>query len=114
MNETDQTEPPETNADCGAMVYHSTLAERIGWRLFPREHIDAPEMPEQGDVFVCETEVRIDWLDRLRILVSGRCQVTTKTATEHRFGNSATVSNFTALPPTYLDPHARPITQDRR
>lgn len=96
------------------MVYKSTFAERIGWRLFPRQRIDAPEMPEQGDVFVCEVETRLDWLDRLRILVSGRCQVTSKTATEHRFGNHATISNFTVLPPTYLDPHARPNPQNCR
>lgn len=94
--------------NCHAMVYVPTLRERIANALFPPSHIDAPEIANQHDVIHTHTEARLSWDDRLRILISGRCRVTTKTATEHQIGNHATAGHFVVLPPLFLDAHARP------
>jgi hypothetical protein len=91
------------NDDCGAVQYFPQWQERLGWRLFPSNHIDSPEMQNARDVFVCKTVANLSFIDRLRVLISGKILVTTKTTTENVIGENITASGVTVLPPPYLD-----------
>lgn len=68
-----------------------TLAERFRTRLFPERHISNPEM-EHRDIFVCRTSVRLSFTDRLRVLITGKVMVETRTATENEIGAHRTKS----------------------
>lgn len=98
MTEKVSLQPPVDTA----LVYKSTFWERLGWRLFRRKHIDMPDVPGR-DCLVVVSTVSISWLDRLRILFSGRAQVTSKTVTENIIGQNTTVSVFNALPPKFME-----------
>lgn len=68
-----------------------TLGDRIRSKLFPERAIANPEM-EHRDVFVCRTECRFSWIDRVRILLTGKVMVETRTATENEIGAHKTKS----------------------
>ena len=65
--------------------------ERLRARLFLEPAIANPQM-EHRDLFVCRTECRFSWTDRLRILLTGKVMVETRTATENVIGAHATKS----------------------
>lgn len=84
-----------------------TLKDRVRWRLYPANHCDLPEAPPKWkDVLVCRTVVNLSMLDRLRILVSGRLMVETRTVTENEIGAHVTGSVAYPLPPKALDREA--------
>ncbi len=84
-----------------------TLKDRIRWRLYPANHCDLPEAPPKyKDVLVCRTGVQLSMLDRLRILVSGKLMVETRTVTENEIGAHITGSVAYPLPPKALDREA--------
>ena len=49
---------------------------------------------------VTETEIILDWKDRLRVLVSGRCSLHVSTRTDVPITRSESRSLFSVLPPT--------------
>lgn len=69
-------------------------------RIYPHHYCDCPEPDEiirgAGDVINVEVEVRLDWKDRLRTLVSGRLFVQARVATEKPCG--ATKANSVCYP----------------
>jgi hypothetical protein len=92
------------------MVYRPTLMQRLWRRLgFGRRWNEAlfdwrSADPQPGDwfapgVLTTRTVVHIDWRDRLRILVSGRCEVTTYTRTDVGVDRVEARSQFSVLPP---------------
>ena len=94
-----------TDNQDGCMQYVPQLREKIGWKLFPPNYVDTPELPAgtiQMDVFHAHTHVHFSFLDRLRILISGNIEVTTKTATENQLGNHVTASCVQVIPPKFL------------
>lgn len=81
---------------------HWTCLERIAHKLFPHAHASAPDLPcATHDVICTRVKVDLDWKDRLRVLISGRCEVMTATATEHRVGRNACNSVFFAVAPRW-------------
>jgi hypothetical protein len=54
-------------------------------------------------MFVCRTKVELSFLDRLRVLITGRIEIETRTSTENVIGKSATASTFTALPWKWME-----------
>lgn len=86
----------------GIMQYNSQWQERIGWRLFPSKHIDAPKMEGAKDVVIACSYTHLSWLDRIRVLISGTCAVTVKTTTENIVGKSISISAFEVRPPKFL------------
>lgn len=97
--------------DCSAFEYVPLRRERIGWRLFPSRHCDMPDLPKlktggqtaTRDCLVAHTKVELSFLDRLRVLVSGRIEVVAKTVTENVIGENVTVAVFNVRPPGWLD-----------
>lgn len=70
-----------------------TWRERLRFKLFPSQHCALPQAPaEWKDCVVCTTIVGLSLLDRVRVLISGRLRVQTRTVTEHRVGGTMTES----------------------
>jgi hypothetical protein len=88
-----------------AWVYVPQWHEKLGWKLFPSHHIDLPEMPNRKDGLICHVTVQLSWLDRLRMLISGKLEVTAKTATENVIGANVTATGVSVIPPTWLRRH---------
>lgn len=94
--------------------YTPTFLEKVGWKLFPAKHCDMPEPHHHlmmRDGLVCRTEVQLSILDRLRVLVSGRVRVETKTTTENQIGWNATNAVGFVAAPFCLDPHAKKLSK---
>jgi hypothetical protein len=91
------------NSDAECSVYVPQWQEKLGWRLFPAHHIDSPELPCAHDVLVCVSRVHLSWIDRLRVLISGKIEVTSKTTTKGVIGDHISASVFSARPPAWLD-----------
>lgn len=84
-----------------------TWKDKLRCKLWPPQHCDLPEAPPtHKDVLVCRVTSELSWLDRLRVLVTGRIRVESRTVTEHEIGDHKTKSVFTALPPRWWDREA--------
>lgn len=84
--------------EAGCTPWHPTWRERLGYRLFPKRFlplISDPNIPFHNTY----TTVYLSWADRLRMLVSGRMQVTIRTSGV----NDETLESVTVvLPPSDL------------
>ena len=78
-----------------------SVCQRLRGRLFPTRHCPLPQ-PElvapfgHGDVIEIQTVAVLGWTDRLRVLLTGRLMIRTRTITEHRVG--ALMTSSTAYP----------------
>lgn len=99
----DEPEPAHPAPENCAMCYQPQRREQLGWKLFPQRHLDLPEMKGAKDVLVCYVDAELSFLDRIRILISGRARVSVKAATENVIGNCTSASMFCVKPPTWLD-----------
>lgn len=73
------------------------------WRLFPQQPF--PRFPDYGFTLRTENIVRLDWKDRLRILLSGWCVVKVQIITDVQVRKAASESTFAVLP--FGGPRAR-------
>lgn len=85
-----------------ALAYKPTWVDRLRWKLFPIDTCDTPDIPAK-DCLIIRTECRLSLIGRLRILVSGRMQVETKTATENVVGNAVTASCCNIKAPMFME-----------
>ena len=70
-----------------------TWRERLRFKLYPSRYCELPEAPASyEDCVVTKTVAVLSLLDRLRVLLSGRFVVETKTVTEHKVGACITAS----------------------
>ncbi len=96
----------EDTATHGVYYHEPTWRERFWPRLgFHHAHAPRPDEDELKDGwaeswFVVETYVTLDWLDRLRVLVSGKLHVDHAIKTDVPIGRSQAVSAIGILPPT--------------
>ena len=66
---------------------------RLYNRLFPWRPCDLPEAPyAYQDVVITKTRVSVSFVDRLRILITGKFEVESRTVTENIVGNTRTNS----------------------
>lgn len=81
------------NEHAYVVEYQGTWRERLRFKLFPSRYCPLPEAPASHlDCVVIRTTVVMGWMDRLRVLLSGRLTVETKTVTEHVVGATTTAS----------------------
>lgn len=82
-----------------------TWRDRLRWKFFPGDHCDLPNGAPvtHKDVLTIRTIVELSFVDRLRILCSGRLMCETKTVTENLIGASITSSVAYPLPIKPLD-----------
>jgi len=79
-----------------------TWKEKLRAKLFPLNHCELPEAPAtHKDVLVVETFVTLGWMDRFRVLISGRLRVDTRTVTENTVGDCKTASVAYPLEPMF-------------
>lgn len=88
-----------------ACVYVPQWQEKLGWKLFPNSYTEMPGIPKMKDCLVCYVTVHLSWLDRLRMLISGKLEVTAKTTTENVIGENFTNTGVSVRPPAWLDRH---------
>jgi hypothetical protein len=103
MNTQNQQESAALAPVAGYVEYVPQWQEKLGWKLYPASHVDMPDVPNMHDCLVCRVTVHLSWIDRLRTLISGRMEVSTKTATENVIGKHVTASGVSVRPPTWLD-----------
>lgn len=75
---------------------------RLIHNRFPRTPLAIPEDDIPGyapSYMMVTTEAHLDWKDRLRILVSGKCRVDTRIYTDVTVNRSQSESCFMVLPP---------------
>jgi hypothetical protein len=76
-----------------------TFSARLGLRGFPQKFVDLPKAPPEWlDVLHSETTIHIDWLDRIRILFTGRAILRSKTVTQFVIGDHIQACEFSVLP----------------
>jgi hypothetical protein len=83
--------------------------DRLWFWLFPSRYCPVPEddQPVKScdweDCMVMRHRIELSWLDRLRVLVSGRITVESKTVTEFAVGANKTNSVMYANAPHWLE-----------
>lgn len=98
----ERSEGMDNENNCGGMAYRSELLERLGWRLFPNAMPANPELIGARDGVRTRMRVTLSFLDRVRVLISGRCEILVRTETENVVGATATASAFSVRPPGIL------------
>lgn len=79
------------------------LRAKIGHKLFPQKYVDLPKAPATWpDVLHSDTTIVIDWKDRIRILLTGRAVLRSKTITQNIIGDHIQGSEFSVLPWSFL------------
>lgn len=90
----------------------ATLKQRLAWRFFPSEWVELPDRPPAAfkatDVVHLEMVTEFSFLDRLRILVSGRVKTSARMITENTVGGAETHAVTFPLPPRLLQPELLP------
>lgn len=92
----------------GCVSFQPTLLQRIGFRLFPRAPFPkAPSVEElpfvPSDEIVTEVQVEISFLDRLRVLCSGRVGVDVRLIVKQGPEQLHGRSSFMVRPPKFMD-----------
>lgn len=85
-----------------AIAYQPTWLDRLRWKLFPVEQCEIPDIPAR-DCVIVRSKYRLSLLGRLRVLISGRIEVETKTATENLVGNCESASCLNVRAPGFMD-----------
>jgi hypothetical protein len=92
----------EQDETCGAMQYTPQWQETLGHKLFPPQHCFFPEVPNAKDGFGCNTEVSLSFMDRLRVLLTGKLLVVVKMTCDGEIGNHSTNTCAYPPPPKFL------------
>lgn len=95
-------EDPPGNARAHYAEYRRTIWDRLGFRQAARA--PRPESEEElpgfaPSWFVVGTRIRLDWKDRIRVLVSGNAHVDIAIKTDKMINRSLSSSDFAVLPP---------------
>lgn len=73
-------------------------------KLFPWKPVYAPDVPgDWRDCLTSHTYCELSIGDRIRVLLTGRIEVTTRTLTENKIGNTTTASGCSVLPWKFLE-----------
>lgn len=87
-----------------------TFWQRVANRFYPQHHEPAPEDLDgfAPSYMVTDVYVVLDWKDRLRLLVSGRLRVETRTKTDVIVRKTESTSVVNVLPPRRAHPTDAP------
>lgn len=78
--------------------------KRVLCRLWPWKHLEVGDLPAWAkDAIYVENRVELSFLDRLRVLVSGRLRVRSRTLTEVPPCRCESTGMAHPLPPTWLE-----------
>lgn len=82
-----------------------TWRDKIRWKLFPGKHVDVPDelMVSHKDMLVMRTTVCLSFVDRVKLLFTGKLAVQHKVVTENIIGHHISFSTVNVLPPKFLE-----------
>lgn len=78
-----------------AMPTPLTWSQRAMQRLFPKHYVEYSDEPRMSSY----VHIRFDWVDRLRVLVSGYVLVETRTKTDVEVSYASSKSAVSVMPP---------------
>lgn len=82
--------------------------DKLRFKLFPVRNCELPPAPHSHlDVLTVNTVVKLPFVDRIRLLVSGEMRVDTKTVTQNEIGEHVTGSSCYVLPIKILNKQPR-------
>lgn len=94
----------ENKNTCGRIDTSFTWKHRLRLKLFPPNYPDCPRAPENyKDVLHQNSVVELSFLDRIRILISGRIAIKSQTVTENLIGKCTGKVTVFVLPPEWAD-----------
>lgn len=94
-------------------VYRPTIWQRLGFNYARRPLMEDEAFPDHAvGALINETFIKLDWVDRLRALVSGKLHVITTSKTDVPVARCVTASGVAVLPPTY--PMRPPVKTEGR
>lgn len=77
----------------GCVEPNRTWRDWLRYKLFPAKHCFRTETDfEFRDCVIVHSVTKLDWTDRLRVLLTGVVCVTTRTMTEHEVGKATSNS----------------------
>lgn len=89
-----------------AAIDPATKTQKIARRLFPSKFVDVPEpdgkIKGYGEVIVCKVIAELSFMDRIRVMLSGRVAVDLKIACEYAVGETKTNAESYPLPPRWM------------
>lgn len=85
-----------------AIAYKPNWLDRVRWKLFPLDSCEIPDIPAK-DCVIVRSNYHLSLLGRLRVLISGRIEVETKTATENFVGNCESATCLNVKAPLFMD-----------
>lgn len=89
--------------------YRPTIWDRLGFGYSHAPLIDDDEHLDLAPgAFICETFVKLDWVDRIRALVSGKLHIQTRSKTDVKINRALTTSNVRVLNPLFPFERSRP------
>lgn len=98
-----QTSNPFPNLNVLAMPKW-TWRDKLRSKLFPFKPCHVPDAPpEFHDALICRVTAELSFMDRLRVLASGRMSFEAKTVTENRIGRHMTAASACPLPTRFLE-----------
>lgn len=81
--------------------------KRLLARLFPRTYFGDPFEPHDPSwapgSMLTVVVVKVDWRDRLRLLMSGRIEIQVRQRTDVHVNRVQSQSHFTVEPPSFLE-----------
>jgi hypothetical protein len=81
------------NTDCYTFAQPWGWREKLRAKVFPFTICHTPEAPAQfQDVLISKVRSELSFLDRIRVLFTGRVEVEVRTVTENLIGGTATNS----------------------
>lgn len=96
---------PTTNDVGLCQVSKPSIWHRLGFRhrwdesLFDWRNQEPPEPGFVVGAFATHVVAHVSWLDRLRLFISGRCEIIVYTKTDVLVNKAASRSQFAVLPP---------------
>ncbi len=95
---------PRDGVFCATASWRTRMWQRLGFfGRFEESVFDwRQDVPDGGDLIHVETTISISFVDRMRILISGRCELRSYTKTVVPIGKCETRSEFRVMPPAWL------------
>lgn len=91
-----------TDNEAGYVEFKPTIWHRLGFNYAHAKSFDDTEHPDMAEAWLCvETYSQLSWIDRLRVLISGKVHIQAKTKTDVVVRHAITNSAFSVLPPTH-------------
>lgn len=81
----------------------ASIVEKITRKIFPWHHVDIPEMDGTKDGIRIDSTITLSFVDRVKVLFTGRIYHRAWIATENTIGRHKAESKAWPMRPTFLE-----------